>query len=269
MPRILLVEDNPANLELMSYLLGSFGYLAATAADGGAGLDAARGGAFDLIVCDVHMPGIDGYEVARRLKADPRLRLVPLVAVTALAMVGDRDKVLAAGFDGYIAKPIDPETFVRQVEAYLRPERRTAVAAPDSPAAAARPLPAVRHTILAVDNLPVHLELARGILEPHGYRVLTAGGVADGLALARGHPCDLILSDVCMAGESGYDLIRAVKADPRLRDTPFVFLTSTMTDEKARAAGLALGAARFLFRPIEPDALLAEIEACLRDARKA
>lgn len=269
MSRILLVEDNPANLELMSYLLGSFGYLAATATDGRAGLDAARGGAFDLIVCDVHMPVIDGYEVARRLKADPVLKTVPLIAVTALAMVGDRDKVLAAGFDGYIAKPIDPETFVRQVESYLRLEKRKAVAATDSPAADIWPLAIVRHTILAVDNLPVHLELARGILEPHGYRVLTAEGVADALVLAREHPCDLILSDVCMTGESGYDLIRAVKADPRLRDTPFVFLTSTMTDEKARTAGLALGASRFLFRPIEPDELLAEIEACLRDARKA
>lgn len=268
MSRILLVEDNPANLELMSYLLGSFGYLAATATDGGAGMDAARDGAFDLIVCDVHMPGIDGYEVARRLKADPALRTVPLVAVTALAMVGDRDKVLAAGFDGYIAKPIDPETFVRQVEAYLRLEQRKAVAALDNLASSSRLPTAVRQTILVVDNLPVHLELARGILEPHGYRVLTAEGVADALALAREHPCDLILSDVCMTGESGYDLIRAVKADPRLRNTPFVFLTSTMTDEKARAAGLALGASRFLFRPIEPEALLAEIVACLRDVSK-
>ncbi len=268
MSRILLVEDNPANLELMSYLLGSFGYLAATATDGGAGMDAARDGAFDLIVCDVHMPGIDGYELARRLKADPALRTIPLVAVTALAMVGDRDKVLAAGFDGYIAKPIDPETFVRQVEAYLCLEKRKAVTARDNLASSARPPTAVRQTILVVDNLPVHLELARGILEPHGYRVLTAEGVADALALAREQPCDLILSDVCMAGETGYDLIKAVKADPRLRDTPFVFLTSTMTDEKARAAGLALGASRFLFRPIEPEALLAEIVACLRDVGK-
>ena len=269
MPRILLVEDNPANLELMSYLLGSFGYHAATATDGRAGLDAAWGETFDLIVCDVHMPGIDGYEVARRLKADPALRKVPLVAVTALAMVGDRDKVLAAGFDGYIAKPIDPETFVRQVEAYLQSEKRNAVSALDSQVATAQPRPAARHTILVVDNLPVLLELARGILEPYGYQVLTAECVTDGLALAREHSCDLILSDVCMSAESGYDLIRAVKADPRLRDTPFIFLTSTMTNEKARAAGLALGAARFLFRPIEPDALLAEIEACLSDTRKA
>jgi two-component system cell cycle response regulator len=250
----------------MSYLLGAFGYAPRTATDGGAGLEAARGEPFDLIACDIHMPVVDGYEVARRLKADPVLRTIPLVAVTALAMVGDRDKVLAAGFDGYIAKPIDPEAFVRQVEAFLRPQKRKAIAPPPHPVVAARHHRANRHTLLVVDNLPVNLDLARSILEPHGYRVLTAEGIEDGLTLCREQPCDLILSDVCMSGGTGYDFIRAVKADPRLRRIPFVFITSTMMDEKDRATGLGLGAARYLFRPIEPDALLAEVEACLREA---
>jgi two-component system cell cycle response regulator len=264
--RILLIEDHPANLELMSYLLGAFGYTPRTAMDGRTGLHAACGEAFDLIICDVQLPLVDGYEVARRLKADPALRTVPLVAVTALAMVGDRDKVLAAGFDGYIAKPIDPETFVRQVEAFLRFAHRSAAPAAATIAAATAAPAAPRCTILVVDNLPVNLDLARCILEPHGYRVLTAGGIQEGLAQAREHACDLILSDVCMAGGSGHDFIRAVKADPRLSAVPFVFITSTMTDERERAKGLSLGAARFLFRPIEPDALLAEIAACLREA---
>lgn len=73
----------------------------------------------DLIICDVQMPGVDGYEVARRLKKDPMLHRIPLVAVTALAMVGDREKVLAAGFDGYIDKPITTEKFAKQVEAFM------------------------------------------------------------------------------------------------------------------------------------------------------
>jgi two-component system, cell cycle response regulator len=265
-PRILLIEDNPANLELMSYLLGAFGYTPRTAPDGAAGLAAAGAEPFDLIVCDIHMPNVDGYEVARQLKAAPATRAVPLVAVTALAMVGDRDKVLAAGFDGYIAKPVDPETFVRQVEGFLRPEKRRDVAPPRSPVVPGPHHVATGCTILVVDNRAINLDLARSILEPLGYRVLTAQGIAAALPLALEHPCDLILSDVCMTGESGYDFIRAVKADPRLREIPFVFLTSTMIDEQDRAAGLALGAARYLFRPIEPDALLAEIEACLREA---
>ncbi|MFI5386950.1 MAG: response regulator [Fimbriimonadales bacterium] len=262
--RILLIEDNPENLELMSYLLGAFAYVPRTAMDGAAGLEAARAEAFDLIICDVHLPVIDGYEVARRLKADPTLRPVPLIAVTALAMVGDREKVLAAGFDNYIPKPIDPEAFVGQVQAFLRPTQRSAgPKAFGESATVPAPLASGR-TILVVDNMRIQLELARSILEPHGYRVLTAEGVGPGLALARAHPCDLILSDVCLTGESGFDFIRAVKADPRLRGIPFIFVTSTMMTERDRVAGLAVGAERYLTRPIEPEALLAEIEDCLR-----
>jgi CheY-like chemotaxis protein len=117
--RILLIEDNPANLELMSYLLRAFGYTLQTAQDGAEGLASARLSPPDLIICDMQLPTLDGYEVARLLKSDPVLRTVPLVAVTALAMVGDREKVMAAGFDGYIAKPIDPEIFLRQIESIV------------------------------------------------------------------------------------------------------------------------------------------------------
>jgi len=75
----------------------------------------------DLILCDIRLPKVNGYEVARAVKSHPDLCTIPLVAVTAYAMVGDRDRTLAAGFDGYVAKPITPETFVGQVEAYLQP----------------------------------------------------------------------------------------------------------------------------------------------------
>ncbi len=117
--RILVIEDNPANLELMTFLLEAFGYTVVAARDGAEGIEMVRRERLDLIICDVHMPRVDGYEVARYLKKDPMTRRIPLVAVTALAMVGDREKVLAAGFDGYIAKPIAPEIFVGQVEAFL------------------------------------------------------------------------------------------------------------------------------------------------------
>ncbi len=117
--RILLIEDNPTNLQLMAYLLTAFGYTVLPAEDGVKGLELVGREAIDLIICDVHLPEMDGYEVAARLKGDPDLRRIPLVAVTAMAMVGDRNKVLAAGFDGYIPKPIEPELFVQQVESFL------------------------------------------------------------------------------------------------------------------------------------------------------
>ena len=123
--RILIVEDNAPNRELMSYLLTAFGhriFAVETAHDG-----VHLGGrlAPDLIVCDVHVADLDGFELARRFRAEPLTATVPLIAVTALAMFGDRERILAAGFDGYLTKPIDPETFVRQIEDFLPPQLHT------------------------------------------------------------------------------------------------------------------------------------------------
>src|SRR5271154_4661347 len=101
--RILVVEDNPANLALMTYLLQAFGHTVLAARDGEEGLQAARREKPDLILCDVQLPKLDGHQVAYKLKSDADLCTVPLVAITAFAMVGDRDRVLASGFDGYIA----------------------------------------------------------------------------------------------------------------------------------------------------------------------
>lgn len=130
--RILVIEDNAPNLELMTYLITAFGHMPLTATNGVTGLEVARREQPDLIVCDIQLPGMDGYEVARHAKNDPQLETVPLVAVTAYAMVGDREKVLAAGFDGYIAKPIAPSGFVRQLETFLhRRPLRTATAEPN------------------------------------------------------------------------------------------------------------------------------------------
>ena len=133
MAHILVIEDNPANMQLMVYLLNAFGHMPVEAMDGEAGLDAVHRQAPELILCDLQLPGIDGYEVARQIKLDPSLAAIPLVAVTAYAMVGDRDKVLAAGFNGYIPKPITPETFVAQMEAFLPPDKRSNGSQPANP----------------------------------------------------------------------------------------------------------------------------------------
>ena len=119
MSRILVVEDNPENLELMRYLLHAFGHVTLSANNGEDGVTIAIRERPDIIVCDIDMPKLDGYGVARAVKSDPTLCRTPFIAVTALAMVGDREKVLAAGFDGYIGKPIDPTTFVRDIETFL------------------------------------------------------------------------------------------------------------------------------------------------------
>lgn len=125
MSRILIVDDNRANLDLMLYLVRAFGYDAVGLSDGLAGYEAARTGEYALVLTDILMPGIDGYEIARRMKGDARLAATPLVAVTALAMASDRERIEAAGFDGYITKPIEPATFVAQIERHLPARTQT------------------------------------------------------------------------------------------------------------------------------------------------
>lgn len=125
MARILIIEDNSTNMQLMVYLLNAFGHTTLEVTDGEAGLVIALHEPVDIILCDLQIPGIDGYEVARRIKIEPRLRTIPVVAVTAYAMVGDRDKALSAGFDGYISKPINPELFTGEVEGFLSSKHST------------------------------------------------------------------------------------------------------------------------------------------------
>jgi CheY-like chemotaxis protein len=151
--RILVVEDNGANRALMVYLLKAFGYKTFEAVDGKRGLDIARNERPELIICDVHLPKLDGYGVVDQLKRDVALRDIPVVAVTALAMVGDRIKILAAGFDGYISKPIEPETFVAQVGAFLPLELRSGA---EYPASANSSEPAVRSQFATEECAALH-----------------------------------------------------------------------------------------------------------------
>lgn len=117
--RVLVIEDNESSLELMIYLLKSFGYMPFRARDGEEGLHVARSERPDLILCDMQLGGMDGHEVCRRLKSDPVLRSIPLVALTAYAMVGDREKMLAEGFDGYLSKPVNPEQVMDELAPFL------------------------------------------------------------------------------------------------------------------------------------------------------
>ncbi|WP_129780622.1 response regulator [Peristeroidobacter soli] len=119
MATMLLIEDNVQNRYLATFLLEQHGHRVLQAEDGLLGLDMAAKLRPDLILLDIQLPGMDGHAVARALKSDPALSAIPIVAVTSYAMAGDREKCLEAGAEGYIEKPIDPESFVAEVERFL------------------------------------------------------------------------------------------------------------------------------------------------------
>lgn len=120
-PKILIIEDNEQNIYLMTFLLEKNGYMVSQARTGKEGIRLAQEIIPDAILLDIQLPELDGYGVAKELRSNPALSQVPIIAVTSYAMVGDKERILAAGATGYIEKPIDPNTFVNQLQEYIPP----------------------------------------------------------------------------------------------------------------------------------------------------
>jgi len=119
MAKVLVVEDNAANMTLAIFLLESAGHAVLTATDAEAGLMLARDQQPDLILMDIQLPGMDGLEATALLKRDETTRAIPVIALTALAMKGDEERIRAAGCDGYIAKPMRYQEFLATIAAQL------------------------------------------------------------------------------------------------------------------------------------------------------
>jgi two-component system cell cycle response regulator len=278
--RILIIEDNPANIELMSFLLSAYGHAPLSAADGPRGVAAARSERPDLIACDVNLPGMDGFAVLAELKGDPALAGVPILAVTALAMTGDREKVLAAGFDGYISKPIEPESFVAELEAFLTstPAPASAPAAPAAPAAAATaPVTAMAandatanaatpatgaRTLLLVDDDRFMLGVLNDMLIGQPYRVLSACSGEEALQVLSHEPVEVILCDQAMPGMRGTEVL--AEAAARYPKTVRLMLSGQpdLTDiEAAIKSGVADG---HYIKPLGARALREQLDEAFR-----
>ncbi|TRZ88668.1 MAG: response regulator, partial [Methanosarcinales archaeon] len=120
MVKALLVEDNPLNMELIIEILKSQGFTVDTAGDGEKAVIMAGNSTYDLVLMDIALPGIDGIETAKKIKSRPQYKNVPFVALTAFAMAGDKERLLNAGFNEYVSKPLDVHDFVKKMEKYRK-----------------------------------------------------------------------------------------------------------------------------------------------------
>jgi len=120
MKKVLVVEDNKDNLRLITYALERYGYEVVSAETGERGVELALSEHPFFIVMDINLPGIDGYETTRRIRASEANGNIPIIAITSYAMAGDMDRILAAGCTGYFEKPIDPLTIIEKIHALLR-----------------------------------------------------------------------------------------------------------------------------------------------------
>jgi two-component system cell cycle response regulator DivK len=117
--KILIIEDNEQNLYLLTFILKKHDYEVLQALNGLDGIEKVKKTNPDMILLDIQLPEMDGYEVARELRKIPESKIIPIIAITSYAMAGDREKALEAGCTGYLTKPINPDTFISSIEEFL------------------------------------------------------------------------------------------------------------------------------------------------------
>jgi len=267
---ILIVDDNPANLKVARFALASEGYDVRTAADGEEAVLILREFRPRLILMDIQLPGVDGLELTRRLKADPVTREIVIVAVTAYAMKGDREKALRAGCDGYITKPLDPIQLSFQIGEYLGRPLGPAVAAATAaisatakmPSPNAAPVENSAGSVLVVEDNPTTRKMFRVALESAGYEVLEAGDARTALDMAGRRPPDLVIQDLILPDMDGLELVRSLRT--QLGDAPIpIFCASGFLSKLDEARALKGGFSAVLVKPVDPLHLLDLVKAHL------
>jgi PAS domain S-box-containing protein len=262
--RILVVEDNRESLELMRYLLAARGCEVLVAAEGAAAVEIAQRARLDLILCDVQMPGMDGYEVLRTLRADSALDHVPLIAVTALAAAGDRQALTQAGFDGVLPKPIAPESFAEEALGHLaaNADRHGHGAHPSSSDGVDG------NSILVVDDHAANREFLCALLGYKGHRLLEAADGLEALEIVRAQHPRLVICDILMPTMDGYEFVRQLRADALIADTAVVYCTAHYHEREAQSLARACGVAHVITKPCEPALVLQIVEQVLREPQQ-
>ncbi len=284
MPRILLVEDNDANRVMLCRRLEQKGYALVPAESGERCLELAVADPPDLILMDIGLPGIDGHEATRRLKANERTRLVPVIALSAHAQASDREQSLAAGCVEFESKPVQLPALLAKIEAVLK-----APPAPPPPAtddgsifdgpeppgdstktailkAAAPTVPVARKRILVVEDTDVNRVLLRRRLEKQGFDVTEAADGRIALDLVRRSVFDLVLLDIMMPEVGGYEVLERLKADPDTAALP-VIMISAIDEMGSVVRCIEAGAEDYLTKPYDTVLLQARINACLDKRR--
>ncbi len=259
MARILIAEDSPDIRALVELLLAAEGHQISSVTDGRAAVEAARRTHPDLVLMDLSLPLLSGWEAARQIRADPATAEIPILAVTAHAMHGDRERALAAGCNGFIAKPINEETFASDVSGFLN-ERPSLRAGPSS---RFDPKASEPGRILVVDDQPDVAALLREDLSADGHEVVLATTVATAESLVEDEPFELAIVDVMLGADSGYSLTASLTS--KSADYLPVLLVTGGTIDRER--GFHAGADDFIGKPLESVELRARARSLIRVGR--
>jgi sigma-B regulation protein RsbU (phosphoserine phosphatase) len=276
MAKILLVEDNEQNRDMLARRLQRKGHHVVTAADGERAVAMAGSESPDLILMDLNLPVLDGWMATRRIKDCDATRAIPVIALTAHAMAGDRQKALGAGCDDYDTKPVELDRLLGKIAALLKntgPVMAEVVSPPPSPApapaapatsTAPAPMPPdekaspVTGRILVVDDNAANRDMLRRRLARHGFDVDTAPDGAAALRALDERPFDLVLLDVMMPGMNGLDVLRVVRQTRPPTQLPVIMATAKDASQDVVEA-LELGASDYVTKPLDFPVVLARV----------
>ncbi|HTI85357.1 MAG TPA: PleD family two-component system response regulator [Alphaproteobacteria bacterium] len=275
--RVLIVDDIPTNLRLLEAKLTAEYFSVQSAQSGAAALQLAENDPPDIILLDVMMPEMDGFEVCRRLKTNPRTAAIPVVMVTALSDTEDRVKGLEAGADDFLTKPVNDLTLFARVRSLVRLKMAMDEWQSREATCDRFGLPVEQHKIdidddpkgriLVVEPDRYTLEKIAQTLEAHGHFVVTAGGAAEGeQLLASEASFDLVISALYLGDSDGLRFCSQMRSRPQMRRLPVLLLLG-QEELGGLVKGFDIGINDYLFRPIDSNELRARVRTQVRRKR--
>lgn len=271
--KILVVDDDPKNIKLMEGILISGGYRIFTAENGEEALRQVREVGPDLVLLDIMMPGIDGYEVTKQIKANPQSENIPIILVTALDGRNDKIRGMDAGAEEFLTKPVNPVEIEARVESMLKLKRyrdqldirsQSRNRIPEiSESEAPVVLEEITHKVLIVEDDEKDLKLILSHLEPMSYNVEVARNGSDAIKMLDQGNFDITLVDILLPGMDGFQVCDNVKNNEKIKDTQVLLITS-LNDLENRIRGVELGADDYLIKPYDPRELQTRMKALLK-----